>query len=71
MVLDQSFWLDPPVTADELGSDGSGEGNNKNDLEGGEGGEHIRDTAAEENDGSDITSTDDEHPPLASPENYD
>ena len=34
MVLDQSFWLDPPVTADELGSDGSGEGNNKNDVEG-------------------------------------
>ena len=71
MVLDQSFWLDPPVTAEELRSDGSGEGNNKNDVEGEEGGEQIRDTAEEENDGSDITSTDDEHSPLALPENYD
>ena len=70
VVLDWSFWKDPPVAADEGGSDVSGEGNNENDAEGEESAEHIRDTAEEENDEPDIT-TKDEKSPLALLESYD
>ena len=71
VVLDWSFWKDPPVTADEDGRDVSGEGNNGNGAEGEESGEHNRDTAGEENDGPDVTTKDDEKSPLALPESYD
>ena len=59
------------VTADEDGSEVSGEGNKENDVEGEESGKHIRDIAEEDDDGPDTTTMDDENPPLALPESDD
>ena len=70
-VLPESFWNDPPVTADEDGSEVSGEGNKENEVEGEESGKHIRDIAEENDDGPDTITMDDENPPLGLPESDD
>ena len=70
-VLDQSFWLDPPVTANEEDSEVSGEGNKENDVEREESGGCIRDIVEGEDDGPDTTTMDDENLPLALPESDD